>query len=194
MVITPLDRMPGHGCKWKLSTLQKRILEEGLRAYWRAPIHRSWAGTMEPGSFFIIRMLREFYGIENVSRFDGSTRRRELRHKLAAPRAAASRALSSLSRRGFLQRTGRHCWRLTTQGLKAARQLCPTLQKPTRTQMISEIKEAFLTRKGRLERAGQKMPIAWKDFCAECFLQPQKTGNRPGVKVDLDLTSLYGAS
>jgi hypothetical protein len=60
--------------------------------------------------------------------------------------------------------------------------------------MISEIKEAFLTRKGRLERAGQKMRIAWKDFCAECFLQAQKTGNRPGVKVDLDLTGLYGAS
>ena len=190
MVITPLDRMPHRGCNRKLSTLQKRILEEGLRTYSRAPIHRAWAGTMEPGSFFISRMLREFYGIENVSRFDRRARRRELRHKLAAPRAAASRALSSLLRRGFLERTGRHCWRLSAKGLKPARQLCPTLQKPTRAQMIREIKEGFLMRKRRLERAGQEMPITWKDFCAGCFPQPQKTGKRPGVEVDLDLTGI----
>ena len=178
--------MPGRGCNWKISTLQKRILEEGLRAYWRAPIHRAWAGNIEPGSFFISRMLREFYGIENVSRFDGRTRRRELRHKLAAPRVAASRALSSLLRRGFLERTGRHRWRLNAQGLKAAQQLCPALQKPTRTQMSREIEEAFLMRKGRLERAGQKMPISWKDFRTECFLQAKKTKQRPRVKVELD--------
>ena len=190
MVITPLDRMPGRGCNWKLFTLQKRILEEGLRAYWRAPIHRAWAGTMEPGSFGIGKMLREFYGIENVSRFDRRARRRELRHKLAAPRAAASRALSSLLRRGFLERTGRHCWRLSAKGLKPARQLCPTLQKPTRAQMIREIKEGFLMRKRRLERAGQEISITWKDFCAGCFPQPQKTGKRPGVEVDLDLTGI----
>ena len=30
--------------------------------------------------------------------------------------------------------------------------------------MIGEIKEGFLLRKERLERAGQKMPISWKDF------------------------------
>jgi hypothetical protein len=190
MVITSLDRMPDRCYNWKLSTLQKRILEEGLRAYWRAPIHRAWAGTMEPGSFDIGKMLREFYGIQNVSRFDGRAQRRELRHKLAAPRVAASRALSSLLRRGFLERTGRHCWRLSAQAQKAARQLCPGLQKPTRTQMIREIKEAFLIRKGRLERAGQKMPISWKDFCAGCFLQAQKTGKKPGVEVDLDLTGI----
>ena len=189
MVITPLDRMPGRGCKWKLSTLQKRILEEGLRAYWRASIHRAWAGTREPGSFLITKMLREFYGIESVSQFDGA-RRRELRHKLAAPWAAASRALSSLLRRGFLERTGRHRWRLSAQGLKAARQLCPSLQKPTKAQMIREIKEGFLMRKGRLERAGQEMPITWKDFCAGCFLKPPKAKKRPGVQVDLDLTGI----
>ena len=189
MVITSLDWVPGRGCKWKLSTLQKRILEEGLRAYWRAPIHRAWGRTREPGSFFISRMLREFYGIEGVSRFDRA-RRRELRHKLAAPRAAASRALSSLLRRGFLEKTGRHWWRLSAQGLRAARQLCPALQKPTRAQMISEVKEAFLMRKRRMERAGQEMPITWKDFCAECFLRPQNEGKRSGVQVDLDLTGI----
>jgi hypothetical protein len=56
--------------------------------------------------------------------------------------------------------------------------------------MIREVKAAFLMRKGRLEGAGQKMPITWKDFCAECFLKPQKAGKRPGVQVDLDLTGL----
>jgi hypothetical protein len=56
--------------------------------------------------------------------------------------------------------------------------------------MIREIKEGFLMRKRRMERAGQEMPITWKDFCAGCFLQPQKTGKSPGVKVDLDLTGL----
>jgi hypothetical protein len=145
---------------------------------------------MDPGSFVIARMLREFYGIENVSRFDRRARRMELRHKLAAPRAAASRALSSLLRRGFLERADRHCWRLSAQGLKAAQQLCPTLQKPTRAQMSREIKEGFLMRKRRMERAGQEMPITWKDFCAGCFLQPQKIGKRPGVKVELDLTRI----
>jgi hypothetical protein len=56
--------------------------------------------------------------------------------------------------------------------------------------MIREIKEAFLMRKRRLERAGQKTPISWKDFCAGCFPQAQKTGKRPGVEVDLDLARI----
>ena len=192
MVITPLDRMPDRCRNWKLSTLQKRILEEGLRAYWRAPIHRAWAGTMDPGSFAIGRMLREFYGIENVSRFDGRARRRELRHKLTAPRAAASRALSSLLRRGFLERAGRHSWRLSAEGIQAAALVCSTLQKPTRTEMLPKIKQAYLERKTCLERAGQPMPISWKDFCTECFHREarEKTEKRPGVKVDLDLTGI----
>src|SRR5260370_20649096 len=190
MVITPLDRMPDRCCNWKLSALQKRVLEEGLRAYWRVPIHRAWAGTIEPGSFVIGRMLREFYGIENVSRFDRRARRRELRHKLAAPRAAASRALSSLLRRGFLERAGRHSWRLSAEGIQAAALVCSTLQKPTRTEMLPKIKQAYLERKTRLERAGQPMPISWKDFRAECFLRGarKKTKRRQGVNVDLDLT------
>src|SRR5258708_16524451 len=115
MVITRLDRMPDRCCYWKLSTFQKRILEEGLRAFWRAPIHRAWAGTLEPGSFAVGRMLREFYGIENVSRFDRRTRRKELRHKLAAPHAAASPALSSLWRKGFLESSTLHCSLSTPQ-------------------------------------------------------------------------------
>src|SRR5260370_7915472 len=124
--------MPDRCCYWKLSTYQKRILEEGLRAYWRARIQRAWAGTLEPGSFAIGRMLRQFYGIENVSRFDRRTRRKELRHKLAAPHAAASRALSSLFRRGFLERTGLHSWRFGAQRLQPPPHLLPTLNKPPR--------------------------------------------------------------
>jgi hypothetical protein len=56
--------------------------------------------------------------------------------------------------------------------------------------MLPNIKQAYLERKTRLERAGQEMPITWKDFCEACFLQPQKTERWPGVKVDLDLTGL----
>jgi hypothetical protein len=56
--------------------------------------------------------------------------------------------------------------------------------------MISEIKEAFLMRKRRLERAGQEMPITWKDFFIGCFLKPQNAGKGPGVRVDLDLTGV----
>ncbi len=58
--------------------------------------------------------------------------------------------------------------------------------------MIREIKEGFLMRKGRLERAGQPMPISWKDFCTECFHREarEKTEKRPGVKVELDLTGI----
>jgi hypothetical protein len=56
--------------------------------------------------------------------------------------------------------------------------------------MLPKIKQAYLERKARLERAGQPMPISWKDFCAGCFLQPEKIGKRPGVKVELDLTGI----
>ena len=113
--------------------------------------------------------------------------------RLSKPRAAISRAMSRLIKRGLLERikpTGRGTWRLTAKGIEAATLLCPTLLKPTRTEMLPKIKRAYLERKGRLERAGQEMPITWKDFCAGCFLQPQKIGKRPGVKVELDLTGI----
>ena len=45
----------------KLSKLQKRILEEGLKAHWREPIHRAW-GSKTPGRFGISQILEEFFG------------------------------------------------------------------------------------------------------------------------------------
>jgi hypothetical protein len=101
--------------------------------------------------------------------------------------------MSRLTKRGFLERfepTGRGGWRLSAAGAEAAREVCRELTPPTRTEMLPKMKQAYLERKGRLERAGQKMPISWKDFCAGCFLQPQKIGKRPGVKVELDLTGI----
>jgi hypothetical protein len=178
----------------KLSKLQKRILEEGLKSHWRAPIHRAW-GSETPGRFVISKILEEFFGAnkEDIKRSYSWPRRGDQRERLAKPRAAMSRAMSRLTKRGFLERikpTGRGSWRLSAEGIGAAALVCSAIQKPTRTEMLPNIKQAYLERKARLERAGQEMPITWKDFCAACFLQPQKTRKRPGVKVDLDLTGI----
>jgi hypothetical protein len=178
----------------KLSKLQKRILEEGLKAHWQEPIHRAW-GHGTPGHFEISEILEEFFGAnkEDIKRAYSWTQRGDQRERLAKPRAAISRAMSRLTKRGFLERikpNGRGSWRLSPAGVEAAALVCTTLQEPTRTEMLPKIKQAYLERKTRLERAGQKMPISWKDFCAGCFLQPQKIGKRPGVKVELDLTGI----
>jgi len=180
----------------KLSKLQKRILEEGLKSHWRAPIHRAW-GSETPGRFVISKILEEFFGAnkEDIKRSYSWPRRGDQRERLAKPRAAMSRAMSRLTKRGFLERikpAGRGSWRLSAEGIEAAALVCSSLQKPTRTEMLPNIKQAYLERKARLERAGQPMPISWKDFRAECFLRSarEKTKRRPGVKVDLDLTGL----
>jgi hypothetical protein len=185
----------------KLSKLQKRILEEGLKAHWCEPIHRAW-GSETPGRFGISKILEEFFGAnkEDINRpyrrrcwASARAQSRLARERLATPRAAISRAMSRLTKRGFLERikpTGRGGWRLSAEGVKAASRVCPFVQRPARTELIQKIKEAFLTRKGRIERAGQEMPISWKHFCAGCFLQPQKIRKRPGVKVELDLTGI----
>ena len=178
----------------KLSKLQKRILEEGLKAHWQEPIHRAW-GHGTPGRFGISEILEEFFGAnkEDIKRSYSWPRRGDQRQRLAKPRAAISRAMSRLTKRDFLERikpTGRGSWRLTTEGVEAAALFCSSLLKPTRTEMLPKIRRAYLERKTRLKRAGQPMPISWKDFCAGCFLQPQKIGKRPGVKVELDLTRI----
>jgi DNA-binding MarR family transcriptional regulator len=178
----------------KLSKLQKRILEEGLKAHWQEPIHRAW-GHGTPGRFGINKILEEFFGAnkEDIKRSYSWPRRGDQRERLAKPRAAISRAMSRLTKRGFLERikpTGRGSWRLSAAGAEAAREVCRELTPPSRTEMLPKMKQAYLERKGRLERAGQRMPISWKDFRAGCFLQPQKIGKRPGVKVELDLTGI----
>jgi hypothetical protein len=53
----------------KLSKLQKRILEEGLKAHWHKPIHRA-SGDDTPGCFGISKILEEFFGAskEDINR------------------------------------------------------------------------------------------------------------------------------
>ena len=153
----------------KLSKLQKRILEEGLKSHWCAPIHRAW-GSKTPGRFGISKILEEFFEAnkEDIKRSYSWSRRGDQRKRLAKPRAAISRSMTRLIKRGFLERIERGSWRLSAQGVEAALKVCPSLEGPTRAELIQKIKEAFLTRKGRLEHAGQPMPISWKDFCAGC--------------------------
>ena len=88
----------------KLSKLQKRILEEGLRAHWNEPIHRAWHRS-EPGSFDIRLILVDFFHAdkEDVSRSYWLRQRGDQRKRLAKPRAAISRAISRLTKRGFLK-------------------------------------------------------------------------------------------
>src|SRR5258708_34936793 len=180
----------------KLSKLQKHILKEGLKAHWDKPISRAW-GHGVPGCFGISRILEEFFGAnkEDIKRSYSWPRRGDQRERLAKPRASISRAMSRLIKRGLLERikpTGRGSWRLTTEGVEAAALLCSSLLKPTRPEMLPKIKKAYLDRKARLERAGQPMPISWKDFCTECFHPEPRatTEKRPGAKVDLDLTGI----
>jgi hypothetical protein len=77
----------------KLSKLQKRILEEALKAHWREPIHRA-CGSDTPGRFFISKILEEFFGAnkEGMKRPFGYRRRAHAHNRLARERLAAPRA------------------------------------------------------------------------------------------------------
>src|SRR5258708_39507664 len=118
----------------KLSKLQKRILEEGLKSHWRAPIHRAW-GSETPGRFVISEILEEFFGAnkEDIKRSYSWPRRGDQRERLAKPRAGISPAMSRVMKRGFLERikpTGRSSWRLRAQWAAAAALARSTLHKP----------------------------------------------------------------
>jgi hypothetical protein len=152
----------------KLSKLQKRILEEGLKAHWDKPISRAW-GYGVPGRFGISTILEDFYRAdkEDVERSYSWPRRGDQRKRLAKPRAAISRAMSRLTKRGFLERikpAGRGSWRLSAARAEAAREVCRELTPPSRTEMLPKMKQAYLERKGRLERAGQPCPLVGRIF------------------------------
>jgi hypothetical protein len=72
----------------KLSKLQKRILEEGLKAHGHKPIHRAW-GNDTPGCFGISTILEEFFGAskEDINRPFGRrwARAQNRLARLAAP-------------------------------------------------------------------------------------------------------------
>jgi DNA-binding MarR family transcriptional regulator len=178
----------------KLSKLQKRILEEGLISHWRKPIHRAWA-SREPGSFDIRQILEEFFAAnkEDVKRSYWLTQRGDQRERLAKPRAAISRAMFRLTKRGFLERikpTGRGRWRLSPAGVEAAALVCTTLQKPTRTETVRQIKHAFLQRKRALGSAKLGESVTLNDFVASVLPQRKprlheyrKNNVRRGVEV-----------
>jgi len=164
----------------KLSKLQKRILEEALRAFWwHAPIHRAWAGTLEPGSFDSAPILINFYSLTKAEIRRPSRWRKEVRKpggKLPRARVAICRAIRSLIGRGLLEQTHhRGLWRLTVLGKKVAPGLCPDITRPAMRELVPKIKEAYVTRKNmrRLE-PGTDL----KSFIRNCF--------RPGVKTPLD--------
>jgi DNA-binding MarR family transcriptional regulator len=169
----------------KLSKLQKRILEVGLRAHWDEPIHRAWHWS-EPGAFDIRLILVDFFQADekDVSRSYWLRKRGDQRKKLAKSRATISRAISRLTKRGFLERikpTGRGEWRLTEQGSRVAPRVCPNLNKPTRTEMLDQIKKTFLSRKRARGTARLSDSVTFKAF-VRTVLVPQEprslSGNR----------------
>jgi hypothetical protein len=185
----------------KLSKLQKRILEEGLKAHRDERIHRAW-GNQRPARFGISQILEEFFGVneEDIDRPYGRWRwaraqNRLARKRLAAPRAAISRAMSRLSKRGLLERISPTCrggWRLSAPGVEAALRVYPNLQEPARVQTIRRIKEIFDQRK--------KPSLLWQPLSAEVTLRdfiasvlperksslrkPQRNKTRQGVHVE----------
>src|SRR5260221_10281460 len=82
----------------KLSKLQKRILEEGLKAYWCEPFHRAW-GSKTPGRFGISQILEEFFGAnkEDINRSYSWPRRGDQRERLTKPHTSISHAMSRLT-------------------------------------------------------------------------------------------------
>jgi len=169
----------------KLSKLQKRILEQGLRAWWRAPIGRAW-GFERPGSFIIDKILLEFYCADkaDIDRAYIWRKRGDQRVRLACPRAALSRAMSRLTKRGLLERshpTGLGSWRLTALGVEVAAALHPELQGPSQTELYQKITEAFHKRKARSELSDA---LCLPDFIAHVLAQTVPP--RKGVEVTLE--------
>jgi hypothetical protein len=154
----------------KLSKLEKKILEEGLRSHlWRALVQRAWAGTLKPGSFNSRAILLSFYSLSDS----------ELKTKgpkLLAARVAICRAIKSLIARGLLEPGNtRGWWLLTSAGKKLVPKLCPELVGPAPSELAPKITEAYAVRSAR----GELPPgTTLEDFIRWCL--------QPGVQVDLD--------
>jgi hypothetical protein len=180
----------------KLSKLQKRILEEGLKGHWHKPIHRAW-GIDTPGWFGVSKILEEFFGAskEDINRPSGRrwARAQNRLARLAAPRAAVSRAMSRLVNRGLLERvspTRRRGWRLTASGVETASSVYPALQEPARAQMIQQIKQIFAERKIGSFCRPLGAEVTLHDFISSILPErkssshrPRKSKVRPGVEV-----------
>lgn len=203
MIITPLEAQArsgrrkhhgeAHSAQGIAGKLQKRILAEGLRAYFDEPIARAW-GRGEPGSFRIATMLREFYAIKKMSRRELGQQRwhqlsKQRRREMAAPYAAASHALANLAAEELVEKTRERSWRLTAAGLRIAQALYP--DEPSRAEQLRQVRAVYLKRKAYLEAHGERIPVGWRAFCADCFRreehEPKTVATTPGVKVDLDL-------
>ena len=104
----------------RLSVLQKKLLKDGLRAHWRAPVDLA-CGSDEVGCFRL-----SLSGIED-------------RHQRAIRRAASARAAARLIKRGLVERTGWGRWRLTPRGLKVAKALWPLLKPYSKRELATTI-------------------------------------------------------
>jgi hypothetical protein len=110
----------------KLSKLQKRILEEGLKSYQRLPIHRAWGGST-PGLIYRDRILAGFYG-------DAEKEQGEEHSSCAAlsrARAAQAAALLALNegRRAYCQGAlSRMCGSEPSRNVKANKASLPQSQ------------------------------------------------------------------
>src|SRR5690242_4190960 len=114
----------------KLSKLQKRILAEGLKAVWDAPVRRAW-GREDEDSFGIAQILKDFFELDKKLIHRRYRRNqwaladnRQARRQLASPRAAVSRAIARLVWRSLLEKTGRGRWRLSLRGVAVAQGFC----------------------------------------------------------------------
>ena len=181
-----------HGSSSKLSSLQRRILAEGLKAHWDAPLHRAW-DRPDAGSFGIDGILEDYFRLEpelicrRYPRYPWArAENRKARAQLSAPRAATSRAIARLVTRGLMEKSGRAQWRLTSHGVQIARELFPNEQAPACAWVRKRIKEIFTERKTARGPLASPLPkqVSLSEFCASCMGSLKKTKTKPrGINV-----------
>jgi DNA-binding MarR family transcriptional regulator len=160
MVITELDRF---------SKLQKRILLEGLRAFWQAPLRRAEGYRVYEGGWFGLRnIFLDHFGVEPGALRRASRGERQARKELANPRASSSRALRQLIALALVQRATdkdgqerRRYWQLTPQGAELARALFP--EEKGDPFLVPKLKEIY----ERRSKSGERLP-PWEEFYALC--------------------------